>query len=332
MKLLVLVLLLIFHIEAKVINWPFTRDLYYGNNVCYVNVSIGTPAQEFSVTVGITSWVPSLFMRNYLTDGYGFDKSASSTYKQTGVFHDVVNKTWGITGTDNVVIANHVLETEKSLAIDTTNRFYEEETGVLSFAQPIDGSTSFIQSILTEVDSPVVVFTTFSPDLNSGVITLGGRAPDRCANDWSNLPQQPISTINNFEWEVAVNEFSFGKYTFDKPGVASFHLESNEYIFVPYTYQKQIMKTLGTYDEFQAPCNSTAEFVFKFGDFELRLTPSDYLFPLYGNSEWCSLGILSKPELVSDNEFWFGFLVFKKLCLSLDYANTTVGLATRVFN
>ncbi|KAI6231704.1 hypothetical protein M3Y95_00409800 [Aphelenchoides besseyi] len=321
MRSLILLLLFIQQIDAKVITWPFVFDY-----VAAVNISIGTPAQTIPIHLVITGDYPSLVVRDKAV-GIGYDNNSSSTFVQTGNYQDIHNEKVGIAGTENFVIANTVIESGKPFGIIHRNYYeYSKVGGSLGFSQPTDGSTSFVQSILNEVDNQVVVFSYDSPSLTTGTVTFGGLDAARCDSNWINVPQVAPSSLNSNQWGVSIGEFSYGKYTYDKPGTAFFHIEDPE-VFIPFSYSKKILDTLNAYNEFEVPCDNTVEFVFTIGQLEIRLTPEDYLTPS-DNLDSCYLNIIFT---VNEDEFIFGTSVFKKWCLSLDYEHSTVGFAQRLY-
>ncbi|KAI6226317.1 hypothetical protein M3Y99_01305500 [Aphelenchoides fujianensis] len=309
--------------NAKAIEWTFTAD---GASHQLLKLSVGTPPQP--LTVGLADFGEC---ENLQVSGDVFTTGGSITFVQTGVYEQDEERV-GVFGQDDVQVGDDgVAFRTKPFILFDPGVWIDETDGRISWNRLDNASASFIQSVLKELDEQIVVFSfdqvTHSIDVfGSGVITLGARPTARCAPEWKYVPESPFLQPYD-QWSTAVDEASFGAYTFDAPGYAHFSL-FNTQTAVPKAIFDAFLQFLGAPDEFNVPCDATGDFVLTLGDVEIRLTPADYLDRSQEKSQdrcWVYMDYNDEGT-----DFFLPSTIWNKHCLLLDYAHLQLGFADRV--
>lgn len=79
---------------------------------------------------------------------------------------------------------------------------------------------------------------------------------------------------------------SAGKFAASNPGRANIVLDTTAFTLSFKVYDS-VAKALGVNGKRQAPCNSTMDIIFRAADFDLHITPQDYLKPGAKDDELC---------------------------------------------
>ncbi|KAI6230289.1 hypothetical protein M3Y99_01075400 [Aphelenchoides fujianensis] len=325
MKTIALLLFVLPALAAAKINWPFS---YYNVDYTLLNITVTSSGQTLHLDFGDFGAGHSSNL--YVAASY-FNFSSSLTFNQTAEIVDSENRT-GIRGTDDFTFGNENA-TFLNLPVDVLDVDVRggEKIGEVGWNVPTDGSLSFIQSVLKELEEEVVVFS-FDPydflTLAPGLITLGGRPADRCSSGWTRVPTIPITRPED-QWAVALDEFSFGYSTFEAAGSVRFSLRWGN-ANLPLKYKAPLYRAWGVASDARGlPCNTTLDLVFRVGETEIRLPATDYVSQ---NQHWTATGYCGSNIFFHDteDEFTLPATIFQRHCLELDYAHARMGFAPRL--
>jgi hypothetical protein len=86
--------------------------------------------------------------------------------------------------------------------------------------------------------------------------------------------------------KINIFRVTAGKFSASDPGKANIELDSPEFT-ISYKIYDNIVKQLGGTEDNLIPCNSTTDIVFRVANFDLHITPQDYLKPGGKNDEYC---------------------------------------------
>ncbi|KAI6222326.1 hypothetical protein M3Y99_01510900 [Aphelenchoides fujianensis] len=271
--------------------------------------------QNLSFVVDTSSWYGVLSV--YPADqGGSYDPAASSTFKRGPDLRQ-----------SNVTIGKDVLL--KDAPFDVLYEFSTNTldfTGYLGLYRTKDNS-SIIQYALEQMDVKVVTFafdklSILDPGGNEGVMVIGGRAPDHCADDWIFVPEY-LGTGTGEQWALELDEFSFGTMTFDSPGYISFWSYYEDVIF-PVNYKDTLQAALKADDRWNVPCDATLEISFRIAGHDIVLLPEDYLVRYDDDTCLVAFGF------TGDRRFRVSYSFMQKHCFLYDYAHAQVGFASRL--
>ncbi|KAI6231277.1 hypothetical protein M3Y95_00364500 [Aphelenchoides besseyi] len=318
--------------RAKSISWPFYT---YNNQSMFLDATIGTPGQF------VRLWLSDNVLNNDddgvnddlkvsdARNGGIFNPDNSTSFVKTGnVYNYFGLEKIGIKGTETFKLGNGDVEVTKPLKVLNEKSYYfNEEHGQVSFGRS-KNSASFIESILSDLDEKVVVFSFDDVDDDmSGVLTLGARPTDRCANDWILVPEHVFDEQSWQQWAVEIDSLSIGKYSFGSPGQSVIDIYGST-ILVPQSYYGQILRALQAGSLGEIDCDIQVDIVFTVEKQEIRIPPDDYvdrsLMSTFGQ---CYANI--DPHFIS-TAFYLPNSILKRHCLLYDYAGISVGFATRI--
>ncbi|KAI6175168.1 Glycosyl transferase domain containing protein [Aphelenchoides fujianensis] len=201
--------------------------------------------------------------------------------------------------------------------------------GAFELDRPANRSqTSFVQRLLSKLDTRELVISynqaCFFDEVRifPGTLMLGGRAADRCKDDWTLVDD--ADTTGAHQWSFPIDKFEYGAHSWEQPGIAGFVLFSS-FMVVPQRLRADILEQLNATNEKDVPCTTTTDFVFTIGGREVRIPPADYLEEREDGK--CSLRVTFGAE---SSFFCFLPTVFKDHCILLDYDRRMVGLASRL--
>ncbi|KAI6231553.1 hypothetical protein M3Y95_00394100 [Aphelenchoides besseyi] len=303
-----------------------------------INLTIGTPVQTIPVAVSpvATDDQPAgysdLVILGVQNKAGSFRWNDSKTFKKSEISYDFY-KPHGPAGwivSDTVGLGSLQLNRNQNFRVflNSTGNF-----STLHLNLPTNGNPSaFIRDVLKKEKEQVIAFSfdSISPSGYSGIMSIGDRAPKRCANDWIIIDEVP----GNLQWMIEVEEVTTGKYSREIAGKLPVLIGVNDdYMVLPKDLAAEICSDLGgqfcTYDDyFQVSCYQTANISFKSPmGVDFVLTPDDYLDTSYGHDH-CYLKVMKGPEKSAR----LPNAVLRDKCLLLDYANFQVGLASRIKN
>ncbi|KAI6226149.1 hypothetical protein M3Y99_01324100 [Aphelenchoides fujianensis] len=325
MRTFALLLLVLPALTAAEVNWPINSNLYFAA----VNITVESTGQELRLNLGDIGWRSSF---NLWVKASVFNVSSSPTFDQTAEIVDSENRT-GIRGTDDFTFGNENA-TFLNLPVDVFDVGFPDSftNGEVGWNVPTDGSSSFVQSVLKQLEEEIVVFS-FDPypflNRAPGLITLGGRPADRCGSEWTYAPTIPITRPED-QWAIAVDEFSFGSSTIEAAGNLHFSFTTSYTVHLPAKYEAPLTRAWGvpTVAGGYLPCNTTLELVFRAGDAEIRLPPTDYVGQSRSpDTVYCGLRIAFYGD---EDEIELPAKTLQRYCLLLDYAHLQLGFAPRL--
>ncbi|KAI6233121.1 hypothetical protein M3Y99_00947600 [Aphelenchoides fujianensis] len=320
------------HVRAKsAVNLPFEGEEW----ILKVRLNIGTPPQDVSFVV-FGQWgngEPMIIANSTQYPEGIFNRSQSKTFQQFQPLYDHLHNRVGVNATDVLTLGDDGQTVELPL------RYYDQpfddlidgmsvgfDASGFGLNRPTDGQQSLFQTVLEEFEQKTVVFSYDQvlgrPLYNvSGILTLGGKAEDRCADDWVVQPEVPWSETED-QWSMAINDVSFGAYTYDTPGSLRFQ-PSWWPLAMPQKYRDLLVNAIGAQSWDHVPCDTQLELVFSVGGKEIRVLPDEYVMPR-GDGNGCYVYAADAEQFLLPNG------VFRRHCLLLNYENYSLGFATRL--
>uniref|UniRef100_A0A915PV67 Peptidase A1 domain-containing protein n=1 Tax=Setaria digitata TaxID=48799 RepID=A0A915PV67_9BILA len=206
------------------------RFVEYLDNIYVINVTVGTPAQQFVVVPDTGSsdlWIISDDCKSYACSGnrdykkHHFNTSASSTYSTDGRNFSIayaMGYSTGIIGNDQLQIGDLTIKKQAiGLAQEISYIFTDAPfDGILGLAWPSLSAlqvTTPMESLLDKLDEPI--FTVYmsrhleptTEGSNGGTITIGGFDTENCEStiSWVQLTSQTY-------WQFTVLGMEVGSY------------------------------------------------------------------------------------------------------------------------
>jgi len=297
------------------------------SNPLLLNASIGTPRQPATFVLDIFSGSYDLVVSKATNDGGIFDPSKSSSFvEKEDIYDGFLGKNVGINGTDIFTLPDGTVLNSKLFDV-LDARYYKEPYGDVSLDRPLDGSVSFIHSILKEQEEEILVFTfdnviSDTSQLTKGLLTFGVR-PSGCSTQWTYLSEVKTRTNNDSQWTVDVDELSIGKYTVAEAGQLKFRF-SGDYLQFPTRIYDSVLHALNADDFGYLPCDITVDLIYSFGEYEIKIGPDVYLEKL---GDYC-IFVGKKTEVPGTFELPANLLLSR--CLLYDYKNKKVGIADKL--
>ncbi|KAI6230656.1 hypothetical protein M3Y99_01036000 [Aphelenchoides fujianensis] len=331
----IVLLCLVGNAGAKtVVNLPFDGGAFGSFRI---NLTVGTPGQEVSFYLFEREAQPEadVVVNGEYPEG-AFFREESSSFQVVNALDNYLGTPIGVNGTDVFTLGDGVTVKLPFRLYDYP--FYQViddyylyfDTTAFGLNRPPDGSFSFFQTLLEIFEEKTVVFsydhvTDSWPMYSWGIVTLGGKAEDRCADDWIIQPEAPW-LLPVEQWAVNIDEVTFGTHTFDTPG----HLYFSQIewdLWMPEQYTEWFMNALGIQDYTYVPCDVQTDIVFSVGGAEVHVTPDEYLNrENQETSRRCSLRI----EPSEYKQFILPRSVYQRHCVLRDYSNFQIGFATRL--
>jgi len=329
MKLLVILIPLLFVAAPFVsseVEWPFSIIEF---NLIVFNISGGTPSQHFPVaTFHLGFYHPLAVDRNI------FDPTVSSSWVGMGNSTDQNGTVNGVMGTDTLVITD-------KLTIPTSSPFEVVDQGwlfpglgVFTLARSSDGTVAFSEKLLADQKSKLITlaYDQWSDNTQSvgltGSFIIGGKGGKKCATKWTRFNETTYMDRPREQWTVNLAKIKVGKYSFSKPGQASFQI-NDPGIGMPAASYDSVVKALGSMDGGATiPCDTTTKIVFTLDHkFDITIKSDHYLVKQDDGTCTAQINRLDKAT----NGFILPIYVLRDYCLLLDYDNKQVGLASRTF-
>ncbi|KAI6234195.1 hypothetical protein M3Y99_00827100 [Aphelenchoides fujianensis] len=301
-----------------------------------VSLNIGTPPQKVSFVVfsQYADGEPMIVANSPQYPEGMFNRTQSTTFQQLQPLFDHLHNRVGENATDVLTLG------DEGLTVELPLRYYDQpfedvidgmdvlfDASGFGLTRSTDGQQSFFQTVLEKFEQKTVVFSYDQvlgrPSYNvSGVLTLGGKAEDRCADDWVVQPEVPWSETAD-QWSMAINEVTFGAYTYDSPGSLRFQ-PAWWPLAMPQKYQDLLVEAIGVPSWDHVPCDTQLQLVFSVGGKEIRVLPDEYVMSR-GDGNGCYVYAADAEQFLLPNT------VFRRHCLLLDYSeNFSVGFATRL--
>ncbi|EAR96068.1 eukaryotic aspartyl protease (macronuclear) [Tetrahymena thermophila SB210] len=324
-------------------SWPEVKINNYMDAQYFGEVSIGTPAQTFTVIFDTGSsnlWVPSsecglLSVACQLHKKYNAKKS--KTYQKNGTEFSIKYGSGSVAG--------HWSEDTVSLAgLEATGVLFGEATtlnGVSFLASKFDGILGMafsaisidhippvFQVLMTEgkvSDGSFSFFLTDKAGEEGSALVLGGVDPQFAASDFKYYPV----TLEAW-WVIAVSKVTLGNKTYQ---LTNSIVDTGTSVLVgPKAIVSDMVKSLPNKGAQAVDCSTISKFpnlTFTIGGDDYVLAPTDYILQVtaQGQTE-CVLGIqgMDLPSPI-DNAFILGDSFIHKFYTHFDMANKRVGFA-----
>uniref|UniRef100_A0A8B9DSE5 pepsin A n=1 Tax=Anser cygnoides TaxID=8845 RepID=A0A8B9DSE5_ANSCY len=301
----------------------------YMNNEYYGTISIGTPAQEFTVIFDTGSsnlWVPSVYCSSPACKNHKrFNPSDVSIFYGTGSMT-------GILGYDTVTVSN----------IQVTNQIFglaETEPGTTFYYSPFDGILGLaFPSIASSGATPVFdnmmnqdlvardLFSVYlSKDDQSGSFVLFGGIDS--AYTTKGITWIPLSAETY--WQITMERVFVG----EKAVACYFSCQAivdtgTSLLAVPTTALKRIYNALGADSDGEISCNDVSrlpDVAFKINGKKFTVPATAYVIESDG---FCSLGFEGMDTPTESGELWIlGDVFIREYYVIFDRANNKVGLS-----
>uniref|UniRef100_A0A7E4VZM3 Peptidase A1 domain-containing protein n=1 Tax=Panagrellus redivivus TaxID=6233 RepID=A0A7E4VZM3_PANRE len=313
---------------------------YYGDNVYVGTVSIGTPAQNFSVVLDTGSsdlWIPGSRCRHDCKDKNRFDYDQSTTFvPYTGDFSIQYGEGYakGSYGQDNVCLTPNICIPDQVFGIakkfDKDFAETDNADGVLGLGLPalsVSGyPPPFIQAVIEGITKPIFSFyihKTADDGQVGGDLVYGEQDSVNCepVTEW--LPM-----IGSEYYIVQFKHVSMnGKPISNEPvmavpdsGTSLLTLPSNLFKIFLHEVNDIVEEVQGNYVAYCSDVSKLPTFTFHTADRVYTLTPLDYTFDLGQNV--CSVDVGSFddiPHMILGDPF------MRTYCTVFDIGNSRIG-------
>ncbi|XP_064922510.1 pepsin A [Columba livia] len=311
----------------------------YLDNEYYGTISIGTPAQEFTVIFDTGSsnlWVPSIYCKSLAcSDHNRFNPTKSSTFIGTNeslsIFYGTGSMT-GVLGYDTVTVADiHVHNQIFGLSETEPGDFfyYSPFDGILGLAFPSlasSGATPVFDNMMAEHLVARDLFSVYlSRDGRSGSFVLFGAI-------------DPLYTLTGIKW-IPLSAETYWQITMDRVSLGD-NVVACDYtcrtivdtgtslIAMPDRDFRSILSNLGANSNGYISCDSVSslpDIVFHINGHRFPVPPRAYVIESQGS---CSLGFQSMGVPTESGELWIlGDVFIREYYVIFNRATNQVGLS-----
>ncbi|XP_053923939.1 pepsin A-like [Cuculus canorus] len=311
----------------------------YMNNEYYGTISIGTPAQEFTVLFDTGSsnlWVPSVYCSSQACSNHNrFNPSASSTYVGTSETVEIAYGTGsmtGILGYDTVGVAGiNVVNQIFGLAETEPGDFfyYTPFDGILGLAYPSissSGATPVFDNMMSEGLVTEDLFSVYlSNNEQSGSFVLfGGIDSDYTTNGITWIPLSSESY-----WQVTMDSVTAsGQAIACASGCQAIVDTGTSLLAVPNNALNNIIASLGASSNGQISCDDISTLptiYFNLNGNGFPVPPSAYVIQSDG---YCSLAFEGLDIPTESGELWIlGDVFIREYYVIFNRGNNMVGLS-----
>ncbi|NXS67564.1 PEPA protein, partial [Pandion haliaetus] len=312
----------------------------YLDNEYFGTISIGTPAQKFTVIFDTGSsnlWVPSVYCSSLACSNHNrFNPADSSTFVSTNESVSIAYGTGSMTGVlgyDTVTVA----------AIDIVNQIFglaETEPGDFFYYSPFDGilglafpsisssgATPVFDNMMTEGLVAKDLFSVYlSKDGKSGSFVLfGGIDPSYTTNGISWIPLSAETY-----WQITMDRYVSisGESVACSYSCQAIVDTGTSLLAMPNSALHSILETLGASSNGGISCNAVStlpDVVFHINGKAFSLPPSAYVMEIDG---YCSLGFQGMNMPTESGELWIlGDVFIREYYVIFNRANNMVGLS-----
>uniref|UniRef100_A0A452HSM2 pepsin A n=1 Tax=Gopherus agassizii TaxID=38772 RepID=A0A452HSM2_9SAUR len=319
---------------------PLTNymDVSMAGEQYYGTISIGTPAQEFSVLFDTGSsnlWVPSVYCSSTACTNHNrFNPSDSSTYEATNESLSIEYGSGSMTGilAYDTVRVGGIVDTKQMFGLSETEPGtafeYSEFDGILGLAFPsisASGATPVFDNMMNEGLVSQDLFSVYlSSDEQSGSFVMFGGIDSSYYS--GSLNWIPLSAETY--WEITMDSITINGETIACSGGCQAIIDTGTSLLAgPSTGISNIESYIGASDgtwPSHISCSaisSLPNIVFTINDIEFPVPPS------YSGS--CSSGLESIDLPTSSGELWIlGDVFISQYYVVFDRANNKVALAS----
>jgi hypothetical protein len=316
----------------------------YSNAQYYGDISVGTPAETFSVIFDTGSsnlWIPSKTCSCGLHAKY--DSSKSSTYVKNGTIFKIEYGSGPVAGflSQDVVSAGGLVVKDQTFAevtdVSGLGLAYSigKFDGILGLGWPsisVDGVTPFFQKLVDEriINNTVFAFYLGSTDGPTGELTLGGTDPKHYTGQLTWIP-----LLATTYWELSLSSITAGGKSITT--ASKVIIDSGTSLLAgPSTEVKAFMQQIGAKatwinpSEYTIDCSkisSLPSLVVNINGTSFTLKGADYII----NQEdvMCLVGIIGLDVPAPTGPLWIMGDVFMRVYYSVfDWGNKRMGFAT----
>uniref|UniRef100_A0A452HSL2 pepsin A n=1 Tax=Gopherus agassizii TaxID=38772 RepID=A0A452HSL2_9SAUR len=307
----------------------------------YGTISIGTPAQEFSVLFDTGSsnlWVPSVYCSSTACTNHNrFNPSDSSTYEATNESLSIEYGSGSMTGilAYDTVRVGGIVDTKQMFGLSETEPGtafeYSEFDGILGLAFPsisASGATPVFDNMMNEGLVSQDLFSVYlSSDEQSGSFVMFGGIDSSYYS--GSLNWIPLSAETY--WEITMDSITINGETIACSGGCQAIIDTGTSLLAgPSTGISNIESYIGASDgTVRISCSaisSLPNIVFTINDIEFPVPPSAYILDYSGS---CSSGLESIDLPTSSGELWIlGDVFISQYYVVFDRANNKVALAS----
>ncbi|XP_065260141.1 pepsin A-2/A-3-like [Emys orbicularis] len=303
-------------------------------------ISIGTPAQDFSVLFDTGSsnlWVPSVYCSSpACTNHNRFNPKDSSTYEATSENVSIQYGTGsmtGILGYDTVQVGG-IVDTNQIFGLSETEPgsflYYSPFDGILGLAFPSiasSGATPVFDNMMNEGLVSQDLFSVYlsSDDQSGSFVMFGGIDSSYYSG---NLNWIPLSAETY--WQITMDSITMNGETIACSGGCQAIIDTGTSLLAgPSTGISNIESYIGASDgTVRISCSamsSLPNIVFTINGIEFPVPPSAYIID---NSGSCSPGFEDIDVPTSSGELWIlGDIFIRQYYVVFDRSNNQVGLA-----
>uniref|UniRef100_A0A8C3SWW6 pepsin A n=1 Tax=Chelydra serpentina TaxID=8475 RepID=A0A8C3SWW6_CHESE len=315
---------------------PLTN--YMDVSMYFGTISIGTPAQEFSVLFDTGSsnlWVPSVYCSSpACTNHNRFNPSDSSTYQDTSENVSIQYGTGsmtGILGYDTVQVGG-IVDTNQIFGLSETEPgsflYYSPFDGILGLAFPSissSGATPVFDNMMNEGLVSQDLFSVYlsSDDQSGSFVMFGGIDSSYYSG---NLNWIPLSAETY--WEITMDSVTMNGQTIACSSGCQAIIDTGTSLLAgPSTGISNIESYIGASDG-TISCSdmsSLPNIIFTINGIEFPVPASAYIIDRSGS---CSPGFESIDVPTSSGELWIlGDVFIRQYYVVFDRANNQMGLA-----
>ncbi|NWH53911.1 PEPA protein, partial [Fregata magnificens] len=311
----------------------------YMDNEYFGTISIGTPAQKFTVIFDTGSsnlWVPSVYCSSPACGNHNrFNPADSSTFVSTNDSVSIAYGTGSMTGVlgYDTVIVSDIEVTSQIFGLAETEPgdffYYTPFDGILGLAFPSiasSGATPVFDNMMTEHLVARDLFSVYlSKNEQSGSFVLFGGIDSSYTTNGINWIPLSAETY----WQITMDSVSIGGETVAcSAGCQAIVDTGTSLLAVPNQALSNLLGALGATSNGQISCSaisSLPDVVFYINGNAFAVPPSAYVIEMNG---YCSLGFQGMNVPTEAGELWIlGDVFIREYYVIFDRANNMVGLS-----
>lgn len=303
----------------------------YYNTIFYGDISIGTPAKNFTVVFDTGSsnlWVPSVKCNSEsCSNKTKYNSSQSSTFKQDGrlmvipygsglVYGTVANDTVGFGGAQ---VANVSFGEMNALSKSFDQMPFDGILGMGFASISVDKLPTVFELLIQQglIDQSSYSFFLSKDPSSPGELILGGIDPK-----YNSTAFKYYTVVQAGYYMIAMADFGIGNTSYAREGMKAIVDTGTTLIVAPLAIVNKIKALFpATLD-----CNNISQYpnlYFTFNGDKYEVTPDYYILNVQGE---CMLGLQAQPLDVA-NLFIVGEVFLRRYYTVFDYGNQRVGFS-----
>ncbi|NXI65652.1 PEPA protein, partial [Anseranas semipalmata] len=314
----------------------------YMDTEYYGTISIGTPAQEFTVIFDTGSsnlWVPSVYCSSEACENHErFNPSKSSTFESTNDSVSIAYGTGsmtGILGYDTVTVSD-IQVTNQIFGLSETEPgtffYYAPFDGILGLAFPSiasSGATPVFDNMMSQDLVAMDLFSVYlsSDDESGSFVLFGGIDSSYTTNGISWIPLSAETY-----WQITMDSVSINGDSVACTSTCQAIVDTGTSLLaVPSSALDSIYSALGVSSSAseEISCDDTSslpDIVFEISNTSFTLPASAYVLEINGS---CSLGFEAMTVSTESGDLWIlGDVFIREYYVIFDRANNKLGLSS----